>query len=292
MKIKAETLFAKARNLSIPVQPYNYRTTLILCQDPKTTSSHLSDIISSDYGLSHRLVTTVYSAFFSLERKDILSIRYMIVLIGMLNLKNMIIKAPTLGRKDEDILILYLGAGLLISFLARRISELADMDWEKAEICGLFQNIGEVAAAASVPKIVKNSLVPDSYVIKRRRFARLCSGYNPRRLGERLARHWNFPELVRMAIIPDDFDLNSLPEEERTILHLVDLLNLLIKKGFSAKTTRSAIKNVCETICELLGFRPIVLERAIGASVNGLESKCPTYYKHLEKTGLLKRILP
>ncbi len=291
MKIKAETLFAKARNLSLPVQPYNYRTALVLCQDPKTTSQHLADVIATDYGLTLRLLTTIYSAFFSLDRKDILSIRYMVVLLGMMNLKETIINAPILSSEQEDLLLIYLGSGLLISFMAKQLASLADLDTEEAEVCGLLQNIGEVACAASVPKIVRNSLLPDSFVIKRRRFARMCSGYNPRRLGERLARHWNLPELIRITIIPEDFDLNSISERERATVSLITLLNSLVKEGLSRRASKSAVEDLFCDLCSLLKTKRTVLDHQIFTAVSVLESKCPLFYKHLRQIGLVNRLL-
>ncbi len=291
MKIKADTLFAKARNIAIPVQPYNYRTALVLCQDQRATSRQLADIVATDYGLTLRLLTTVYSAFFSLERKDILSIRYIIVLLGMLTLRDIIIKAPTLSRDEENILILYLGSGLLTSFMSEKIAILAELDAEKAQVCGLLQNIGEVACAASVPKIVQHCLLPDSFVIKRRRFARMCSGYHPRRLGEQLARHWNLPDLVRIAISPKDFDLNSLAEDERAIIHIIGLLNELIKEGFSRKASRSSMNDILFELCDSFKLKRTTLDKELFGAVNKLETKCPTYSKHLKTIGLIDRLL-
>ncbi len=263
----------------------------MLCQDPKTTSQHLADIIATDYGLTLRLLTTVYSAFFSLERKDILSIRYIVVLLGMLNLKEVIIKAPILSTDQKNLLMIYLGSGLLVSFMAKQLASLSELDKEKAEVCGLLQNIGEVACAASVPKIVQKSLLPDSFVIKRKRFARMCGGYNPRRLGERLVRHWNLPNLIRIVITPVDFDLNSISEEERTIVSLIDTLNKLIKEVLSRNASKSALEDICCNLCDLLKIKRTVLDHQIFAATSVLETKCPLFYKHLQKIGLVDRLL-
>ena len=291
MKIKADTLFAKARNISVPIQPYNYRAALVLCQDPKTTSGRMAEVIRADYGLTLRLFTTVYSAFFSLERKDILSIRYIIVLLGMFNLNNIIIKAPTITRDEDNIVILYLGTGTLVSFLARRLANISGLDTEKAEVCGMLQNIGEVAAAISVPKIVKSSLLPDSFVIVRRRFSRACSGYSPRMLGVRLVRHWNLPELVKMAITPEDFDLNSIAEGDRTIIKLVSLINDIIKEILSRRASKSHVESACIDICDMLQLKRTELDHEFFGAVCDLETKCPLFHKNLEKIGMLDRLL-
>lgn len=291
MKIRSDTLFAKARNISVPVQSYNYRAALVICQDPKATSGRLAEVIAADYGLTLRIFTTVYSAFFSLERKDILSIRYMVVLLGMLNLSNIIIKAPILTKEEENIVILYLGTGLLVSFLARRLADVSGLDTDKAEVCGMLQNIGEVAAAISVPKIVKASLLPDSFVIMRKRFSRMCGGYNPRRLGVQLVRHWNLPELVKMAITPDDFDLNSIAEGDRNIIKLVSLLNNLIKEALSRRALKSHVESVCLDLCDLLKLKMTELDHEFFAAVSDLETKCPIFHKNLKKIGMLDRLL-
>jgi len=291
MKIKSDTLFAKARTITIPVQPYHYRAALVLCQDPQATSGRMAEIIAADYGLTLRLFTTVYSAFFSLERKDILSIRYIIVLLGMLNLNNIIIKAPTLTKDEENIVIIYLGTGLLVSFLAKRLADVSGLDTDKAEVCGMLQNIGEVAAAISVPKIVKASLLPDSFVIIRRRFSRICNGYNPRRLGVQLIRHWNLPELVKMAVTPEDFDLNSISAGDRSIIKLISLLNSLVKKMLSRRPLKSHVESICLDICNLLELKMTELDHEFFAAVSDLETKCPIFHKNLKKIGMLDRLL-
>ncbi len=291
IKIRSDTLFAKARNLSIPVQPHCYRAALVLCQDAKTSSGQLAEVIGSDYGLTLRLFTTVYSAFFSLERKDILSIRYMIVLLGMLNLHEIIVKAPLLNKDEKKLMVLYTGTGLLISLLARRLACVSDLDSEKAEVCGMFQNIGEVAAASSVPKIVKISLLPDSFVINRKRFARLCSGYNPRRLGVQLVRHWNLPEIIKMTITPKDFDLNSLPEGDRRIINMISLLNELIKIALTYRVPRSKVESASLDLCDMIGLKRTELDHQFLRAVSNLKAKSPMFYKQLKQIGLIDRLL-
>ncbi|NPA95732.1 MAG: HDOD domain-containing protein [Thermodesulfobacteria bacterium] len=291
MKIRADTLFAKARSLTVPVQPYNYRAALVLCQDQRATSRQLAEVITTDYGLTLRLFTTVYSAFFSLERKDILSVRYIVVLLGMVTLKDVIIKAPLLSQDEENLLILYMGSGLLISFMSEKVAQLAKLNHEKAQVCGLLQNIGEVACAASVPKIVRHCLLPDSFVIKRRRFARMCSGYNPRKLGEELARHWNLPDLIRIAILPEDFNLNNLPEEERLTIEMITRFNNLIKEGFSRRASRSSMNDILFELCDTLKIKRTALDKQLFKSVSRLEAKCPIFHKHLKNIGLIDRLL-
>lgn len=290
MKIKADTLFSKARNLSIPVQPSHYHALLALTQDLQATSGQLAEIIANDYGLTLRLLITIYSAFFSLGRNDILSIRYMVVLLGMVNLREMVTKSSLLSTDKEELLKIYMGSGLLISFISHNLASLTELDNDKAKVCGLLQNIGEVACAASVPMIVKNSLLPDSFIINKKRFANMCSGYNPRRLGEQLIRHWNLPELIRMAVFPKHFDIQSLSADDRAIINLVTLLNELVKEALSRRASKARMGDIYSNIADLLQIKMQELDHQISKAIKKLELKSPTFHKHLCNIGLLERI--
>ena len=289
MKIKAETLFLKSRNISIPVLPQNYRATLALCQDKMVSSKQLEKIISLDYGLSWRILRFVNSAFFSLEKNDFFSFRHIIVLIGLDNLKNNILRAKTIDIKKANLNTIYLGVGLFISFISEKLATELHLDSDKAKVCGLFQNLGEVVVTIAIPKIIQMCLLPGSFIIEKKRFSRFCGGYDPRSLGDDLAKFWNFPELIRVAINPDNFDLKSLSKGDQKIILIIIALNELITTILSKEKKEFNITNF---FCELENITKLKKEKIEDIFLDSyykFEKKCPFFYFHLEKIGFFKK---
>ncbi len=289
MKIKAENLFLKARNAIIPIFPKNYRTVLALCSDPKVTSKKLSEVIIQDYGLTLKMLKMIYSAFYAIEKKDILSIRYIVVLLGIENIKSGLLKVTTLNTKERGLHILYMASGLFISQLAVNLSKKMGLNENKVLICGMLQNLGELFSSLSIPQIVSECLIPGSFIINKKRFIRLCGGYDPRGLGEDLAKFWNLPQLIRISINPKDFNLGALNKEDRTIVQLVFALNELIKFGLS-NLSKSKLRLALSNLETTTNINLEQIEEIIFRTSLYMERSQPFFHYHLSNIGFFKRL--
>ncbi len=297
-RIKGEILLARARDAWVPAWPQKVRAILAMCGDRYVSAAKISTVILEDYGLTFRLFRLMNSAFFSVHRKDLVSIRYMVVLLGLENLAHAVSKAHVLRPVKRvsftrDINLFFIARGVFASLLALHLAYEAKCDTEKTAIVAMFRNLGEVVASLVIPQIVLSSLKAGSPVIDEAKFKKSCGGYSPENLGFELARNWNMPELIRLAICPSRFNLETREDEEQRLFVLADLARELILQGLM-KHKRSGNKRMRFTRKSLrddYNLDDKTIDYAFSNAIMELYRKNGFFYKILDSQGLFDFIL-
>ena len=293
--IKGQILLARARDIYIPASPQKVRAVLSLCGDRYVSAEKISSLIITDYGLTFKLFRLMNSAFFSVQRKDLLSIRYMVVLLGLENLARAFIKVPLLNIRKKadlpgDITLLFLAGGIFASRMAAELSVCAGCDPEKASVAAMFRNIGEVISSLSVPALTASCVRGSGAVIKEDLFKKRCGGYTPERLGFQLAGSWNLPEMLRLAICPSRFNLKRADVEEQRLIILCDLIRELLKGGLSGNKGSKKVRLSRKSMTEKLELKEEQIDRAASRAARDFFDQDAFFYEVLESRGLFKRL--
>ena len=296
LRIKGGILAARARDTWIPASPQKIRTVLALCGDRYVSAEKIAQVIVGDYGLTFKLFRLMNSAFFSIQRKDLLSVRYMVVLLGLENLARAASKThvAVLKKKrnlSEDIHLFFIAQGIFASRLASALASHLKVDQEKASVMAMFRNLGDVISALTVPDIVISTCRDFSLVIDERRFKRSCGGYTPERLGLRLARNWNMPYLIRLVICPSGFNLKEVGGEEKRLFILSDLTRELIVTGLSKGKGMKRIRIFKRSVAEKLDVEEKTMDSALLEAGKEIRHNDSLFSPLLESQGLLDRLL-
>ncbi len=293
--IKGQILLARARDICIPASPQKVRAVLSLCGDRYVSAEKISRVILSDYGLTFKLFRLMNSAFFSVQRKDLLSIRYMVVLLGLENLARAFIKVPLLNIRKKaalpgNIALLFLAEGIFASRMAAALSVCVKCDPEKASVAAMFRNMGEVISSLTIPALTASCVRGSGAVIKEDLFKKLCGGYTPERLGFQLAGSWNLPEVLRLAICPSRFNLKRTDVEKQRLVTLCDLIRELIKGGLSGNKGSKKASLSRKLMTEKLKLKEEQIDRGASRAARELSDQDGFFYEILESRGLFKRL--
>lgn len=294
-EIKGEILLAKARDIRIPACPRKVRLVLSLCGDRYVSADKVSRVIISDYGLTFRLFRIMNSAFFSVQRKDLLSIRSMVVLLGLDNLARTFIKVPVLNIRKKadlhrDIALLFIAEGIFASRVADALAVYVKCDPEKASVLAMFRNMGDVISALTVPALTASCAGGSGAFIRKKLFRKRCRGYTPEKLGFQLAVSWNLPELVRLAICPSTLNLKEAGIEKQRLFILSDLIREMLKSGLSGNKGSRKVCLSRNLMAEKLELEERHIDRVTSRVARELHDKDAFFYQILKSRGLFKRI--
>ena len=295
-KIKAKMLLSRARDAWIPALPRNVRTVLALCGDRYVSADKISRVVLEDYGLTFRLFRLMNSAFFSIQRKDLVSIRYMVVLLGLENLVRAVSrsKVATLSgnpNPSRDIEHFFMAQGLVAGKLAGMLALNLGLDPEKAMLVAMFRNLGQVISAVAAPEIAVSCLEKNRLVMDEARFKKACGGYTTEGLGFELSRTWNLPMLLRVAICPSRFNLKSREADERNLLILARLLRELLEAALLKGRPSRHIHVAKKALEDAFNVKDKALRRILFDLKGDFIARHQFYFRILESQGLFARLL-
>ncbi len=296
-RIKGQILVARARDAWVPAWPQKIRAVLALCGDRYVSAKRISQVILEDYGLTFRLFRLMNSAFFSVHRKDLVSVRYMVVLLGLENLAKAVSKAHVIRPPQRivparDIGLFVIARGVFSSAIASALAEELKINQEKATVVSMFRNMGEVISAIVIPDIFVSATKTPSGVMDEVRFKRACGGYDPEGLGLELARYWNMPELLQLAICPARFNLKMRGVNEQRLLLLADLARELILAGLLKGQGTRRLDLAKMAIMDEFGIEDKILDNILFDAVRNFPKRHGFFYRLLRSQGLFNHIFP
>lgn len=216
-----------ARTLELPVLPATTQKVLGLMSDPDVSIEKVKRLVSTDPGLTAKILKVANSAFYGSYR-NIQNLSQAILRLGLNAVRNIVVATSMknvykkFGLAEKLIWEQMLGAALAASVIARHTRV---VDPEDAFIGGLLHDIG---------KVVVNNEYPEKFakVIERVYNEQVSFevaekdlfDFSQRDVGAFVVKKWGFPENLELLI--KFFDDKEALSRDKQLSHLVAIITL------------------------------------------------------------------
>lgn len=194
-------LFNQAYN--IPSIPKLVQELIDNFDDEQSRSRDIAQKLQMDQALSAKVLRLANSARYGAGRK-INSIDSAVILLGFNALKTLVIASgitsaskniPGLDQKQ------FWRTSFSVASIAKMLAKLARQDGEAAFTCGMLHNIGDILLfLAHKGQMMHIHAVSDATGVRKSMLEQTQFGCNYMDVGAELARRWNFPEEICIAI--------------------------------------------------------------------------------------------
>ncbi len=196
---------SKIRNL--PTLPMVANNVIKLTQNPDSTAFEIAEAISQDQALATKVLKTANSAFYGFPRQ-ITTINYAIVVLGLNNIKNIVLSTSIIQRfsKTEGNVLFdrrdFWKHSLLCGIISKKIAEhIGITNSEEMFMCGLLHDFG---------KLILDSFFHDEFVkalqLSKEKKITISEaengvfGFNHSGVGALLLRKWSLPPSLIKAV--------------------------------------------------------------------------------------------
>jgi HD-like signal output (HDOD) protein len=216
-----------ARTLELPVLPATTQKVLGLMSDPDVSIEKVKRLVSTDPGLTAKILKVANSAFYGSYR-NIQNLSQAILRLGLNAVRNIVVATSMknvykrFGLAEKLIWEQMIGSALAASVIARHTRT---VDPEDAFIGGLLHDIG---------KVVINNEYPEKFakVIERvyneqvafEAAERDVFEFSQRDVGAFVVKKWGFPETLELLI--KFFDDKEALSRDKQLAHLVAIIAL------------------------------------------------------------------
>ncbi len=228
-----EELIKRLSNVrNLPTLPLVAGNVVNMTQNPESTAFEIAEAISQDQVLASKVLKTANSAYYGFPRK-ITTINYAIVVLGMNNIKNIVLSTSILeefsSENDNQLfdLTAFWKHSLLCGIICKKISEhLGLKNAEEMFMCGLLHDFG---------KLVLNQFFHEEFIqalnlAKEENIPLLAAedrvfNFNHAGVGALILQKWRLPSSLVKAVeshhLPDE---NSNTFRTASIVHVADYL--------------------------------------------------------------------
>ena len=260
-----------------------------LTADRNADARAIARAILTDFGLTLRFFRMMNSAFFSPYRRDVLSIRFMVVLLGLDNTSRVVASVPLLNLDEEETAARVMGMCLLASEIASRLGAASSIDPEAAAPCAMFASLGHVVLASVVPEAYNRLWHMETFPWSPSSFKRTV-GWQPAELGVRVARVWNLPALVRECIHPPD-DISRLKKEKQPLVKTVSSIQKMLFCAALMKNSVDTQLRFAEVIKKTLRISNKQFSAVMKDSIDNFQENCPVFDSLLRRHGLVDNLM-
>ncbi len=189
---------------TMPMLPKVVQEVTELLNDGDVDVKTLADKINHDLVLSAKVLRLSNSAYFGCSR-EVSSIQEAVSLIGLAKLETLVIACGVVSAfTDVPGLNLkrFWQHSLVTAAIARQLAKEAGLDADAAYMAGLMHTVGELPIHIVFPGAGKkiDEVCLGRNVLERSKVEQSVIGIDHCQVGEKLARHWNFPEDISRAI--------------------------------------------------------------------------------------------
>ncbi len=248
--LEDKALFHSIRNL--PTLPFVTTKVMETMNNPRSSASDLSKIISSDESLAAKVLRLVNSAYYGFP-KPITTISHAVTILGFNTLRTIVVGISVSGlfpgKSEEGIFsrkslwLHNLGTAVGAKTLARKIGR---PDSEEMFLAGLLHDVGKIILEEYVHEEFMNA-VENSHSQKIPLFMaeQKILGAHHGEVGKYLADHWKLPAILSEAIRwHHELENTKEFQEVAAIVHTANHLARTLKIGnsgdFSPLTIHSA----------------------------------------------------
>lgn len=246
----------------LPTMPVVAMKVMTLLNNPDFSTKELARIISSDLGITAKILKIANSAFYGCSR-EIASVDRAVVLLGARTMKSLVVAASTKGvYKDSGLVEQKMwehGVGVAIGahILA---SELRVTLHEEALVCGLLHDIGKVILKHHFPE--KFEQLYEAMYNQGSTFEDLemqIFGFSHTEVATVVARHWKLSQSVE-CVLGFQREPQKIPQEQapyRPLAACVNLANdIALYKGIGERQPRTDINPAACPGAAVLGLQP------------------------------------
>lgn len=294
-KSKRAKFLEKALPYQIPALPQHVRTVLSLGTAREITAQRISMAILRDYGLTLRVYRVLNSAFYSPGRRQVLSMRFITVLIGLDNLARIISPTPLIPVTNSDMLeknryaLIAIAQSLFAAELAGRLSYNYRLNSEKIVPCTMLMNLGRVMMGFITPSAYKFLVEHGDSEINLKKVKR-ATGWTPESLGITLAQRWNFPDLIVNTMYSAEDISKTLSVTDRKIIIFAHAINNIVGLASKRNATEKQ-KNIHEIMKKKFGVSQKGISKAFQEGIKDFSKENGFFYELLEKNSLLSHLL-
>ncbi len=217
---------------NLPTLPTVANNVIKLTQNPDSTAFDIAEAISLDQSLASKVLRTANSAYYGFPRK-ITTINYAIVVLGLNNIKNIVLSTSIMGRfaKTDDNQLLdrrdFWKHSLLCGIISKKIAEHMGMKTaEEMFICGLLHDFGKMILDHFFhDEFIVALILSKNEKITLKEAEDKTFGFNHSGVGALLLKRWGLPISLVNAV-----ELHHQPDEALTsfraasIVHVADYL--------------------------------------------------------------------
>lgn len=287
--LSRRAVLANALDMQVPALPRTVNMVHALTAESSADARVIADAILTDCGLTLKFFRVMNSAFFSPYRQDILSLRFMVVLLGFDNTSRIVATVPLLNISGNRIVARIMGMSLLAAELAARLCVNTCLEKEKAVPCAMFASLGHLALATAAPDAYTMLWEKEKFPWDRASFKR-TTGWIPKDMALRVARAWNLPVLIRECIKPPE-DMSRIKQDKQALMITVSSLEQLIFCAALMKRSEKVQLRIRQRVEKVLKLERKKFSLAIQDGMVNFEKKNPVFHDLLRQEEILSDIL-
>lgn len=282
-------ILSNALDMQIPALPRTVNMVHALTAESTIDAGAIADAILTDCGLTLKFFRVMNSAFFSPDRQDILSLRFMVVLLGFDSTSRIIATVPLLNISENRIAAVIMGMSLLAAEFASQLCENTCLEREKTVPCAMFASLGHLALATVIPDAYAMLWEKEKFPWDKASFKR-TTGWLPKDMALRVARAWNLPALIRECIQPP-VDMSRIKEDKKALMITVSSLEQMIFCAALMKRSDKVQLRLRQKIEKVLRFSRKKFSLAIQNGMINFEKHNPVFHELLRQEGIISGIL-
>jgi putative nucleotidyltransferase with HDIG domain len=216
------------RLTDLPSPPTIVQKLQTLLEQEDVSSRDIAHVIETDQSFTARTLRVVNSPFYGFARK-ISSVEEAITVLGLNSVRQLLLTTCLIRALKDDNRALDLQKFWLHSFgvgiIARHLLPRQSREMQnEAFICGVLHDIGRMVFARVEPEKFAEFYIRGISVASIENESAFF-GVDHQRLGEMLARKWNFPENVRLAIAYHHTPLNT--DKQKMLLAAINNADII-----------------------------------------------------------------
>jgi putative nucleotidyltransferase with HDIG domain len=236
--LSAEVLIKNVQLTSFP--DIYYRITKVL-NDPKSSASHLAEVISKDTSLSTKLLRIANSAFYGLPSK-VDTVTRAITFIGLNEISTLAMGVlamrffKNIPQKLIDMKTFWIhsiACGTIASIIARNKKGLGE---ERFFVAGMLHDVGRLVTAITLPqKTVQAILESKKRLTPLFKIEKEIFGYDHAKVAALLLRKWNFPVALENMVGFHHEPAGAPQPLDASIIHFANIMSLSCQFGHSGE---------------------------------------------------------
>ena len=218
----------RARLNQLPSLPSVVAELLVSISNDDADVDQIARQIAKDQGLTARVLRVANSSFYGLQKK-VGTINDAVVVLGFRAVRSMVLAVSMSGAFRAEnctgfATLAYLRHGVATALTARNLAPLVGQNPENAFTAGLLHDIGQLVLAANFPVQYAAALAyrrkHDCPLIVAERD---ILGLDHTVVGGLLADAWNFPEVLRCAVLEHHHPASAEASSLADLIHLADI---------------------------------------------------------------------
>jgi HD-like signal output (HDOD) protein len=248
-------------SVKLPVMPEVAHALIRTLSDDDADITTVTRIIEKDPGLTATLLRMANSAIFGLSR-SVQSLESAVSVVGMAHIRaralsiclaNAFTFPPDLDRLE------FWRSSMVCAGYAKWLANSIAVDEQQAWLTGMMLRLGELAIAQSNPEALRHIEAQPCSPMERWKREREATGFDEGQIGAEIARRWDFPEVVSLALQASANPLAGTNSPLGAVVHLAGILS-----------------DPAVPPAQQLGGLPIPVIESLGLNVDKLQKSIPS----------------